>query len=54
MGCLVCLELQRGQVNYEKIRRKDKVKWRIQGCYNNNKPRIEATYLIKKKRSREL
>ena len=46
---VVCLELQRGQVSQEKIRRKDGVKWKIGGCYTTNKKQTVAMHHGKKK-----
>ena len=36
-----CLELQRGQVSYEKIRSGNRIKGKIEGCYKNNKKQTE-------------
>ena len=46
---VVCLELQRGQVSYKKIRRKDGVKWEMGGCYTTNKKQTVAMHHGKKK-----
>ena len=50
---VVCLELQRGQVSYEKIGKRNRVQGKIGRCYNNNN-KIKPADRTKKKGSIEL
>ena len=49
-----CLELQRGQVSYEKIRRVNRGKGKIGCYYNNNENETYKSDDLKNKKKREI